>query len=61
MPQAGAVSRSAGGVLRELIKDELTARSRAAAHQRTDTRTSHRNGHSLRTVFTQVRDVEVAM
>jgi putative transposase len=45
--------------LQELIDAELTAAIGAGPHQRTDTRTNHRNGGRSRTLSTPAGDVEL--
>ncbi|WP_370327380.1 IS256 family transposase [Euzebya sp.] len=49
------------GALQQLIEDELTASIGAALHERTETRTTHRNGHRPRTLSTPAGDIELAI
>src|SRR3954467_7304949 len=53
------VRAAAGTIYQALIEAELTDVIGAAAHERSDARTNHRNGHRTRTLTTTAGDLEL--
>ena len=55
------IRKSVELVLQALIEVEATERIGAALHERTETRTTQRNGHRARLLSTKAGDVELAV